>query len=94
LNGAPIASWVKLADVYAVKDPRLAIELYFDCAEFALKEKRPYSYIPAAWQLAVDSATFQVFNSRLRALFGKEKLPEWYVAKLVEAGIPIAKLLQ
>jgi hypothetical protein len=30
----------------------------------------------------------------LRALFGKEKLPDWYVAKLVEAGIPVAKLLQ
>ncbi|MCX6612853.1 MAG: hypothetical protein NTW74_18635, partial [Acidobacteria bacterium] len=94
LNGAPITSWAKLADAYTVKDPRLAIELYFDCAEFALKEKRPASYIPAAWQLAVDSVTFQVFNSRLRALFGKEKLPDWYVAKLVEAGIPVAKLLQ
>jgi hypothetical protein len=94
LNGAPIRAWVKLAEGYAVKDPRLAIELYFDCAEFALKEKRPYSYIPSAWQLAVDSVTFQVFNSRLRALFGKEKLPDWYVAKLVEAGIPVAKLLQ
>lgn len=94
LNGAPIVSWVKLADAYSVKDPRLAIELYFDCAEFALKEKRPYSYIPTAWELAVDAATFQVFNSRLRALFGKEKLPEWYVSKLVEAGIPVAKLLQ
>lgn len=94
LNGAPIASWVKLADGYAVKDPRLAIELYFDCAEFALNEKRPSSFIPTAWQLAVDSATFHVFNSRLRALFAKQKLPEWYVEKLVEAGIPVAKLLQ
>jgi hypothetical protein len=94
VNGAPITSWAKLAEGYSVKDPRLAIELYFDCAEFALKEKRPSSFIPTAWQLAVDSVTFQVFNSRLRALFGKEKLPDWYVAKLVEAGIPVAKLLQ
>ncbi len=94
LNGAPITAWAKLADGYSLKDPRLAIELYFDCAEFAFKEKRPSSFIPAAWQLAVDSVTFQVFNSRLRALCGKERLPEWYLAKLVEVGIPVAKLLQ
>ena len=99
-NGAAISSWAKLAELHAIKDPRLAIELYFDCVEFALNERKegysakPDGYVSDAWHLAIDTATFQAFNARLRALFAKKKLPETFTAKLVEAGIPVAKLLQ
>jgi len=94
LQGAPISIWTQLAERHVIRDPRIAIELYFDCAEFSLKERKADSSIALAWHLAVDGPTFQIFNARLRALFGKQKLPDWYVAKLVEAGIPVAKLLE
>ncbi len=93
VNGAPISAWHKLAEAYATKDAKTAIDLYFDCAEFALKERRSEQYIPQAWQLAVDGKTFQIFSTRLRLLFGKQKIPEWYVEKLVEQGVPVAQLL-
>jgi hypothetical protein len=93
VHGAPISAWLKLADAFARKDSKTAIDLYFDCAEFALKERRSDQYIPKAWQLAVDGGTFQIFSARLRLLFGKQKIPDWYVEKLVEQGVPVAKLL-
>ena len=86
--------------MHAIKDPRLAIELYFDCVEFALNERKegfsakPDVFVGDAWHLAVDTATFQAFNARLRSLYAKQKLPETFTAKLVDAGIPVAKLLQ
>jgi len=92
-HGAKLSAWRKLADGFMAKDPKLAIELYFDCAEFALKEREPGTHISSAWSLAIDGATFQVFNSRLKAFFGKHRVNEKYVARLVEAGVPVTKLL-
>lgn len=92
-HGARLSIWVRLAEGYALRDPRLAIELYFDCAEFALKERAPDSHIAMAWSLAVDNITFQVFDARLNKFFARHKVSERYVARLVEAGIPVAKLL-
>lgn len=92
-HGARLGLWVRMAEGYALRDPKLAIELYFDCAEFAMKERVANSHIEMAWGLAVDGATFQVFNVRLRSLFSRTRVGEREVAKLVEAGIPVAKLL-
>lgn len=92
-HGARLSLWVRMAEGYALRDPKLAIELYFDCAEFALKERATNNHIELAWALAVDGATFQVFNARLRSLFSRVKVAEREVTKLVAAGIPVAKLL-
>lgn len=92
-NGARLEHWEDLAEGYSAVDPRLAIELYFDCAEFALKERLEDNFISTAWQLAVDPPTFQVFRARLESFFQKNALSERYVARLIDGGIPVSKLL-
>lgn len=92
-HGAKLSAWNRMAEGYSVSDPRLAIDLYFDCAEFALKDREPGSHIAKAWGLAIDNPTFQAFNARFQLFFGKHQVNEKYVARLVEAGIPVKKLL-
>ncbi len=99
-NGAPIKTWSQLADLHAATDPHTAIGLYFDCADFALKDYRrpespaPGPFISNAWQLASDTSTFRTFNARLRSLFAKEEVPRELGGQLEAAGIPVGKLLR
>lgn len=91
--GARLSIWTRLAESFIHKEPRLAIELFFDCAEFSLKERIPDNHILSAWQLTVDNETFQIFRSRIHTFFANHKIPDSYVAKLVDSGVPVARLL-
>ncbi len=92
-NGARLEAWARLADRYATRDPRTAIELYFDCAQYALKGRLPSPYLAQAWGLAVDNITFQVFTQQLRLFFERNKVSERYLEQLEAEGIPVAKLV-
>lgn len=98
-SGAPILVWATLAELHAAIDPQVAIGLYFDCVDFAIAEgkkspRTPEEFVNKAWELASDTPTFQIFNSRLRMLFGKERLPGELGPSLELSGIPVGKLLQ